>query len=188
MLGFCHAVRLPTNNSPHGHSVGAADSHYEEEPFESLKELEAHAIGNLLPDDDDLLAGVTDGLDYVGQPNAGDDIEDLDLFSSVGGMDLGEDSSSPGQRNSEFAGNYTLQGGSSAAIGGKHPPGENPSRTLFIRNINSSVEDSELQTLFEVRVVYHWVYIFQKLISTLLKGKIKAKQKLYVLIGYDCCV
>ncbi|OIT37321.1 PREDICTED: protein MEI2-like 4 isoform X2 [Nicotiana attenuata] len=156
---FSRKLRLPTNNSPHGHSVGAADSHYEEEePFESLKELEAHAIGNLLPDDDDLLAGVTDGLDYVGRSNAGDDIEDLDLFSSVGGMDLGEDGSSPGQRNSEFAGNYTLQGGSSAAIGGKHPPGENPSRTLFIRNINSSVEDSELQTLFEQYGDIHMLY------------------------------
>ncbi|KAM3303841.1 protein MEI2-like 4 isoform X3 [Capsicum chacoense] len=147
---FSRKLRLPTNNSPHGHSVGAADSHYEEEPFESLKELEAHAIGNLLPDDDDLLAGVTDGLDYVGQPYAGDEIEDLDLFSSVGGMDLGEDGSSTGQQNSEYAGNYKLQlGNSNAAIGGQHPFGENPSRTLFVRNINSSVEDSELQTLFE---------------------------------------
>ncbi|XP_059316237.1 protein MEI2-like 4 isoform X1 [Lycium ferocissimum] len=157
---FSRKLRLATNNSPHGHSVGAADSHYEEEePFESLKELEAHAIGNLLPDDDDLLAGVTDGLDYVGKPYAGDDIEDLDLFSSVGGMDLGEDGSSPGQRNSVYAGNYTLQlGDSNAAIGGQHPFGENPSRTLFVRNINSSVEDSELQTLFEqygdIRMLY----------------------------------
>lgn len=156
---FSRKLRLPANCSPHGHSVGAADSHYEEEPFESLKELEAHAIGNLLPDDDDLLAGVTDGLDYVGQPYAGDDIEDLDLFSSVGGMDLGEDGSSTGQQNSEYAGNYTLQlGDSNAAIGGQHPFGENPSRTLFVRNINSSVEDSELQTLFEqygdIRTLY----------------------------------
>ncbi|CAN4124162.1 unnamed protein product [Withania somnifera] len=156
---FSRKLRLPANSSPHGHSVGAADSHYEEEPFESLKELEAHAIGNLLPDDDDLLTGVTDGQDYVGQPYAGDDIEDLDLFSSVGGMDLGEDGSSTGQQNSEYAGNYILQlGDSNAAVGGQHPFGENPSRTLFIRNINSCVEDSELQTLFEqygdIRTLY----------------------------------
>lgn len=156
---FSRKLRLPTNNSPHGHSVGAADSHYEEERFESLKELEAHAIGNLLPDDDDLLAGVTDGLDYVGQPHAGDEIEDLDLFSSVGGMDLGEDGSSTGQQNSEYAGSYTLQlDDSNAAIGGQKPFEENLSRTLFVRNINSSVEDSELQTLFEqygdIRTLY----------------------------------
>lgn len=156
---FSRKLRLPTNYSPHGHSVGAADSHYEEERFESLKELEAHAIGNLLPDDDDLLAGVTDGLDYVGQPYAGDETEDLDLFSSVGGMDLGEDGSSTGQQNSEYAGNYTLLlGNSNAAIGGQKPFEENPSRTLFVRNINSSVEDSELQTLFEqygdIRMLY----------------------------------
>ncbi|XP_055810522.1 protein MEI2-like 4 isoform X3 [Solanum dulcamara] len=156
---FSRKLRLPANNSLHGHSVGAGDSHYEEERFESLKELEAHAIGNLLPDDDDLLAGVTDGLDYVGQPYAGNETEDLDLFSSVGGMDLGEDGSSTGQNISEYAGNYTLQlGDSNAAIGGQKPFEENLSRTLFVRNINSSVEDSELQTLFEqygdIRTLY----------------------------------
>lgn len=33
---------------------------------------------------------------------------------------------------------------------GEHPYGEHPSRTLFVRNINSNVEDSELKSLFEV--------------------------------------
>ena len=34
----------------------------------------------------------------------------------------------------KYAGNYTLQlGDSNAAIGGQHPFGENPSRTLFVR-------------------------------------------------------
>lgn len=32
---------------------------------------------------------------------------------------------------------------------GEHPLGEHPSRTLFVRNINSNVEDEELSTLFE---------------------------------------
>ena len=94
---FCVAVRLTSNNALYGHSVGDAASHYEEEePFESLEEMEAQTIGNLLPNDDELLSGVTDGIDYVGQPNTIEEIEDLDLFSSVGGMDLGEDGFPPG--------------------------------------------------------------------------------------------
>jgi hypothetical protein len=35
--------------------------------------------------------------------------------------------------------------------GGEHPYGEHPSRTLFVRNIHSSVDDEELRTLFSVR-------------------------------------
>ncbi|KAK2973841.1 hypothetical protein RJ640_011769 [Escallonia rubra] len=139
------AVRLSSKSTPYGHSVGAAASHYEEEePFdESLEEIEAQTIGNLLPNDDDLLSGVTDGLDSIAQVSCGDDIEDLDFFSSVGGMELGEDGSSSGQKNS---------------IIGEHPNGEHPSRTLFVRNINSNVEDSELRALFEqygdIRTLY----------------------------------
>lgn len=36
------------------------------------------------------------------------------------------------------------------AVVGEHPYGEHPSRTLFVRNINSNVEDIELKSLFEV--------------------------------------
>ncbi|XP_059633443.1 protein MEI2-like 4 isoform X2 [Cornus florida] len=149
---FSRKLRLSLNDTLYGHSVGNAASHYEEdEPFESLEEIEAQTIGNLLPNDDELLSGVTDGLDYIGQPNSGEDIEDLDLFSSVGGMDLGEDGFSPGQRDSEsLGGNSNSQlGRSSNAIAREHPYGEHPSRTLFVRNINSNVEDSELRTIFE---------------------------------------
>ncbi len=34
--------------------------------------------------------------------------------------------------------------------GGEHPYGEHPSRTLFVRNIHSSVDDDELRSLFSV--------------------------------------
>ncbi|CAH9129699.1 unnamed protein product [Cuscuta epithymum] len=91
---FSKNMRLSMSNFSNGNSIGPTEeSHCEgkEEPLESLKELEAHTIGNLLPDDDDLLSGVTDGMDCFHQ--AADDIEDLDLFSSVGGMELGEDGS-----------------------------------------------------------------------------------------------
>lgn len=147
------AVRLASNNGLYGHSVDTVASHYEEEEIvESLEELEAQTIGNLLPDDDDLLSGVTDGLGYNIQLNGGDDMEELDLFSSVGGMDLEDDGLSTGQKTCEFPGGVSngQLGLSNGSIVGEHPYGEHPSRTLFVRNINSNVEDSELRTLFEV--------------------------------------
>ncbi|KAG2706426.1 hypothetical protein I3760_05G103400 [Carya illinoinensis] len=157
---FSRKWRLPSNDAPYGHSVDTVASHYEEEePFESLEEIEAQTIGNLLPDDDDLLSGVTDGLEYIVQPG-GDDAEELDLFSSVGGMDLGDDGSYDGQKNSDFTGGVSNSQpeASNGSIAGEHPHGEHPSRTLFVRNINSNVEDSELKTLFEqygdIRTLY----------------------------------
>lgn len=124
-------------------------SHYrEEEPFESLEEIEAQTIGNLLPDEDDLFSGVIDDLGNNFHGNTGDDLEDFDLFSSGGGMELeGDDRLYVGQKNSDIVGVVSNQGGS---VVGEHPYGEHPSRTLFVRNINSNVEDSELKALFEV--------------------------------------
>ncbi|KAL0364399.1 UNVERIFIED_CONTAM: protein MEI2-like 4 [Sesamum angustifolium] len=157
---FTRNLKLSSNNAAYSHSVatGAAPSHYEEEEaFESLEEIEAQTIGNLLPDDDDLLSGVTDGFDNIIRHNNGEDMEDLDLFSSVGGLELGEDGL---QRNSELSdvssnNQLAVPGGLN---GGEHPFGEHPSRTLFVRNINSNVEDSELRTLFEqygdIRTLY----------------------------------
>lgn len=47
---------------------------------------------------------------------------------------------------------------SDGSVVGEHPYGEHPSRTLFVRNINSNVEDSELKVLFEhygdIRTLY----------------------------------
>lgn len=146
------AVRLPSNNTIYGHSVDTVASHSkEEEMFESLEEIEAQSIGNLLPDDDDLLSGVTDGLDHNIQCSGGDDMDELDLFSSVGGLDL-EDDGLSGGHNCEFPGGVSngLPGVCNGSLVGEHPYGEHPSRTLFVRNINSNVEDSELRTLFEV--------------------------------------
>ncbi|PIN11160.1 Apoptosis-promoting RNA-binding protein TIA-1/TIAR (RRM superfamily) [Handroanthus impetiginosus] len=158
---FSKNLKLSSINAAYGNSGAAAASasHYEEEEaFESLEELEAQTIGNLLPDDDDLLSGVTDGFDSIIRPNNGEDVEDLDLFSNVGGLELGEDGFL--QRNSELSdvnsiNEMAISVGSS---GGEHPLGEHPSRTLFVRNINSNVEDSELRTLFEqygdIRTLY----------------------------------
>ncbi|KZV20612.1 hypothetical protein F511_32115 [Dorcoceras hygrometricum] len=154
---FNKKLILPSNHTAYGYSVGAAASHSQgEDAFESLKELEALTIGNLLPDDDDLLSGVTDGFDGIAQFHGGENAEDLDLFSSVGGLELGEDGSL--QRNFSDANPNTEMGLSEVAQCGEHPFGEHPSRTLFVRNINSSVEDSELRMVFEqygdVRTLY----------------------------------
>ncbi|KAF6156722.1 hypothetical protein GIB67_010994 [Kingdonia uniflora] len=142
---FSKKMSLSSNDVLFGHSVDAVTaSHYEEEePFQSLEEIEAQTIGNLLPDEDDLLSGVIDGMEYFAQPHSGDDLEDFDLFSSGGGLEL--------------EGDDGLDSKNSSMVG-EHPYGEHPSRTLFVRNINSNIEDSELKVLFEqfgdIRTLY----------------------------------
>lgn len=136
-------MKLTSNNGLYGQSIDTVASHYEEEePIESMGDIEARMIGNLLPDDDELLSGVTDGLELPFK--GGNEMEELDLFNSVGGMDLEEDGSSGRHKRVEYLGD------GNASINGEHPYGEHPSRTLFVRNINSNVEDSELRALFEV--------------------------------------
>uniref|UniRef100_A0A6N2NEZ4 RRM domain-containing protein n=1 Tax=Salix viminalis TaxID=40686 RepID=A0A6N2NEZ4_SALVM len=126
-------------------------SHEEEEPFESLEELEAKTIGNLLPTEDNLFSGVTTESGRGAQINNLDDMEDFDLFSSGGGMELEGDVA---------RGNSGLLRGVSNGLGdsnGSIVVGH-PSRTLFVRNINSNVEVSELKALFEqygdIRTLY----------------------------------
>ena len=52
-----------------------------------------HAIGSLLPDDEDeLLAGIVDGFDLGGLSHHVDDAEDFDFFGSGGGLELESDS------------------------------------------------------------------------------------------------
>ncbi|GMJ09900.1 hypothetical protein HRI_004659200 [Hibiscus trionum] len=90
---FTRKLKLSSDNALYGNSIDTvASSQYEGgEPFESLEELEAQTIGNLLPDDDELFSGVTEGLDFIVQPNGAEDAEELDVFSNVGGMDLGDE-------------------------------------------------------------------------------------------------
>lgn len=129
--------------------------------FQSLEnsDLLEDAIGNLLPDEDDLLAGVMDGFDLNVFTNRADELEDYDLFGSGGGMELESDMDNLNLGISKVSlsdgvvGNGVAQFNIANGVGtvaGEHPYGEHPSRTLFVRNINSNVEDSELRTLFEV--------------------------------------
>lgn len=119
------------------------------------------SVGNSLPDDEDeLLAGIMDDFDLRGLPSSLEDLEDYDLFGSGGGMELEGDPqeclsttmSKVSVSDSAFGNglpHYCVPNGA-GTVAGEHPYGEHPSRTLFVRNINSNVEDSELRDLFEV--------------------------------------
>ncbi|XP_077250961.1 protein MEI2-like 2 [Tasmannia lanceolata] len=136
---------------------------------EAIEDIEPHAIGSMLPDDEDeLLAGIMDDFDLSGLPSQVEDLEEYDFFVSGGGLELDFDAQESlgiglGKVNISdgYPGNGTGQFGlpnGVGAVAGEHPYGEHPSRTLFVRNINSNVEDSELRTLFEqygaIRTLY----------------------------------
>lgn len=142
-------MRILGNEVPSYQPASAVFSHHDEELFESIEELEAQTNGNFLPDEDDLFSGMIDELGCSTHANSGDDFEDFDLFSSGGGMELeGDDRMYMGQKNFDYIrGLSNGQVGSNSSILGEHP-----SRTLFVRNINSNVEESELKTFFEVHV------------------------------------
>eukprot|EP00250_Pteridium_aquilinum_P017246 c23527_g1_i2 orf=613-3420(-) len=134
------------------------------------EELVSRAIGDILPgNEDDLLSGITEGFDWMNLNNTAEESEEFDLFSSGGGLEMdGETQEGFGMYINSARGLDTLYGGgpgfhgpSSTGPGsvvGEHPYGEHPSRTLFVRNINSNVEDSELRALFEqygdIRTLY----------------------------------
>lgn len=132
------AVRLPRSDN-----LSFMPAYPEEEPSQSLEEMEAQTIGNLLPDEDDFFAGV---VGHKSRANGGDDLDDCDLFSSVGGMELdGDVFSSVGQRAGK-------RGGSNVFGVGEPPRGEVSSRMLFVTNMDSIIEDYELRALFKVRI------------------------------------
>lgn len=156
-FGISCTVRVSTSDVLSHQSAGTVAPHSEEEKlFKSLEEIEVQTLGNLLPDEDELFSGVVDDMGYNAHANNGDDFEDFDLFSSGGGMELeGDDHLCISQRHSDFNGGIpNSQGGSNGSLASEHPYGEHPSRTLFVRNINSNVEDSELRDLFEVRILF----------------------------------
>ena len=166
---FCIAVRLSESESrvvqqlEQSAAVQLITDLDPDETYGSLEELEFHTIGNLLPDDEeDLLAGVAD--DYDLPPSRRDEVtteeqDEFDLFSSGGGMELeGDSQDALGVYMSKYRAENGLTGGApgqqsgaAGSVAGEHPYGEHPSRTLFVRNINSNVEDTELRALFEVQ-------------------------------------
>lgn len=163
------------NDTDHGgQSVDDASSSLDKlqdvEGSDLLEDIDNHAIGSLLPDDEnELLAGIMDDFDLSRLPGSLEDLEDYDLFGSVGGMELESDpqeSLSMGiskvNLSDGVVGNgmphYSLPNGG-GTVAGEHPYGEHPSRTLFVRNINSNVEDVELRTLFEVSIFVVFTFV-----------------------------
>ncbi|XP_071735827.1 protein MEI2-like 2 [Rutidosis leptorrhynchoides] len=160
-LPVLHNENMILNNNGNGH-------HQFEEDKDLLEDIKDR-IRSVLPEEDDLLAGAMDGFDLNSFPNRVDESEDFDLFGSGGGMELESDTidnlniaMSNANLGDGFVANnglsqFNLQNGGGTVVG-EHPYGEHPSRTLFVRNINSNVEDSELSTLFEqygdIRTLY----------------------------------
>lgn len=114
-----------------------------------LEEVEPSPVGFLLPgDEDELLAGLMDDFDLSGLPTQVEDLDD-DFFGS-GGLEMEpEDQNNLLNGIANLSMSYSYPNGAATVVG-EHPYGEHPSRTLFVRNINSNVEDSELKSLFEV--------------------------------------
>ncbi|KAG2238919.1 hypothetical protein Bca52824_089779 [Brassica carinata] len=121
-----------------------------------------HPLESMLPDDEEqLLAGLMDEINLTSFSNTLDDLEEYDLFGSGGGLELENDSLNKTFPRMSFADSKPENGifkNGMGSVAGEHPYGEHPSRTLFVRNINSTVEDSELKAIFEqygdIRTLY----------------------------------
>lgn len=140
----------------------------EDEHKDALEVTEPSPVGSLLPgDEEELLAGLVDDFDLSELPTQLEDLDD-DFFGSGGGLEM---ESEPQESllngltqlsmSDGIPGNNTLHyafPNGVSTVAGEHPYGEHPSRTLFVRNINSNVEDSELRSLFEqygdIRTLY----------------------------------
>lgn len=146
---FCSKSRV-MESGVLGQSAGTHISIGEEyEPLGSMEEIEAQTIGNLLPDDDDLISGMIDGFEFTSLSTNQDDA-DGDIFCTGGGMELENDDSIKGEKIQE--GSFKCQ------FSGEHSINKRPSRTLLVRNINANIEDSELRVMFQKYGDIHMLY------------------------------
>ncbi|KAH6788822.1 MEI2-like protein 5 [Perilla frutescens var. frutescens] len=142
--------------------------HLQDEVKDPLEDIDPSTTGKFLPgDEDELLAGLMDDFDLSGLPTQLEDLDD-DFFGSGGGMEIEPETQENSVNGISRISTSDTIGLSSippyglangiGAVSGEHPYGEHPSRTLFVRNINSNVEDSELKTMFEqfgdIRTLY----------------------------------
>ncbi|KAK4484587.1 hypothetical protein RD792_007171 [Penstemon davidsonii] len=140
----------------------------ENEVKDLVEDNEPSTIGSFLPgDEDELFAGLMYDFDFRGLPTQLEDLDD-DFFGSGGGLEIDSESQdnlvnglSRLNTSDGISGGSISQFGLTNGVGtvtGEHPYGEHPSRTLFVRNINSNVDDSELKSLFEqygdIRTLY----------------------------------
>ncbi|KAL1555721.1 protein MEI2-like 5 [Salvia divinorum] len=133
----------------------------DEFPSLSKLQLQDEVLGPLPGDED----GLSDDFDLSWLPTQLEDLDgDDDFFASGGGMEIepenllnGTSRMSPESIGPSSVAQHGFANGV-GSVSSEHPYGEHPSRTLFARNINSSVEDSELKSLFEqygdIRTLY----------------------------------
>lgn len=163
-----HFLFLPVNFPDSAHGTPSMDDasaklkDFDDDPQgnDYPFDFDLRQIDDLLPDEDELFAGITNEIEPAGQTNPAEELEEFDVFGSGGGMELDSDpldSITAGLGNASIGDGLRANGisnfglsNSPGAVAGEHPLGEHPSRTLFVRNINSNVEDSELRSLFEV--------------------------------------
>lgn len=127
----------------YGQSADANDSGCDgDEPLGSMKEMEAQTIGDLLPDDDDLISGIIDDFEYTGLSNQ-DDVDE-DIFYTGGGLELEHNDSNNVDKFREVS--FKSQ------LSGKHSIDKHHSRDLIVKNINPGIEDSDLRAMFQVSI------------------------------------
>lgn len=157
--GFFHSVKFADSDGVQSMDDASTEL---DKLKDAMNGLDLQEIGSLLPDDEEeLLAGIMDDFDLSRLPRQVEEMEDYDIFGSGGGMELDSDptesltigmaktGTSDGNVGNGIS-HYGLSNGV-GTIAGEHPYGEHPSRTLFVRNINSNVEDLDLRNLFEVK-------------------------------------
>ncbi|KAK9706911.1 hypothetical protein RND81_07G159900 [Saponaria officinalis] len=132
-------------------------------------EMANHIVGFVLPgDEDELFADIANDYEFSAITSQIGDMDETDIFANLGEMEMEndlQDNLSLGMAKFSLSDvmndNGMIHYGTPNGVGtvaGEHPYGEHPSRTLFVRNINSNVEDSELRSLFEqygdIRTLY----------------------------------
>ncbi|KAL5202768.1 hypothetical protein ABZP36_013720 [Zizania latifolia] len=131
-------------------SAGTHNSNCEgDEYLGSMEEIEAQTIGDLLPDDDDLISGIIDGFEFAGL-STNQDEADEDIFCTGGGMELENDNS--------IKVDQIMDGSCKSQFSAGHSINRKPSRTLVVRNITTSIEDSDLRVLFQQYGDIHILY------------------------------
>ncbi|KAK6142270.1 hypothetical protein DH2020_022618 [Rehmannia glutinosa] len=172
----------------------------EEKIKDPLEDIEPSAIGSFLPgDEDELLAGLMDDFDLSGLPTQLEDLDD-DFFGSGGGLEIESESHEnlvngisrlstsdgiSGISISHF-GFANGVGAISGSVSGEHPYGEHPSRTLFVRNINSNVEDSELKSLFERERVHEGFLLLTQFLSS--NAPFSSLKDMYLTSWFQCSI
>lgn len=97
---FAQKMRLQSNDFSLRQSGSRVDSRWDK----ALPEAEARMLKNILPDEEELFSGMVDETGYgANASGVADDLDDLDLFSSSGGIELEGDESWAEKRSMAFS-------------------------------------------------------------------------------------